>query len=96
MDKMRSHRSRPDSENRRVVPIRAFRPPPGPPRQPDPEGARIFAGKIDIGAQIAAALAAEAKCLRFAAPADLAARLELLEAEFELIAHDMREAGEVA
>lgn len=69
---------------------------PLPPRRPDRDASNAFASKVELGANVLEALSAEAKCLRVPLPDNLIARFAKLEAELELIAHDVREAGGAA
>lgn len=98
MESTRSHRMHPQSPDRAVVALDTYRPAPRSQKQlgavrRDPGETRAFAGKIELAASMAAALGAESACLRVPIPAGTSARLALIEAELEMLAHDIREAG---
>lgn len=84
--RLKPHFAGPD---RVVVSLNARRGPP-PRRDPAAAAATAFASKIDLAAQIVAALGAEAACLRVALPEDFAARIDRCEAALDGIAelHD--------
>jgi hypothetical protein len=102
MDSARTAAPHFETPNRVVVDLAAVRPPkrptpkPAPALKPNAAASNAFASKLELGAQVAAALAAEAACLTVPLPENLCARLAKLEAEFELAAHDVRDTGGVA
>lgn len=62
--------------------------PPGPPAR---EIASAFAARVELAGQVVAALAAEAQCLRVSLPGAITGKLERIEAELEIAAHDIVE-----
>lgn len=82
---------------RRRPKARSFRAPAGPPETAPPgppparEIASAFAARVELAGQVVAALAAEAQCLRVSLPGAITGKLERIEAELEIAAHDIVE-----